>query len=240
MIMSICGTTLSLLLLCGAVYAQSNVTQATIPSITASGDAVIQAQPDRARIDLGVVSQASTAQEASAQNAKQVEQVLAGLREALPDTKNIRTRGYSLHPNYHHPRDGGQPTITGYTASNIVEITVDDVKAVGEIVDSAIKAGANNVNGLEFMLRNEQEFRSRALGEAATKARANAESLAAALGLKVARVLHVQEGSPAVIRPVREIAMQRMAADAGSAVPMEPGTIEVRAQVTLTVEVRGQ
>lgn len=114
------------------------------------------------------------------------------------------------------------------------------MKAVGEIVDSAIKAGANNVNGLEFMLRNEQEFRSRALREAATKARANAETLAAALGLKVARVLHVQEGSPAVIRPVREIAMQRMVADAASAIPMEPGTIEVRAQVTLTVEVRSQ
>jgi hypothetical protein len=203
------------------------------PAIRTTGEATVMARPDRARIDIGVVTQAATAQAAGAQNARQLETVLAELRKALGPAADIRTASYSLHPNYRHPRDGGQPAVTGYTAANTVEITTSDLDAVGRIIDAATQAGANQVQRLQFLLKDEQSLRARALRQAALEARASAETLAGTLGLKISAVLLVEEGPPQVVRPMREMVMQAAAAST----PIEPGTIEVRATVTLTLAV---
>lgn len=203
------------------------------PYIRATGDATVSAKPDRAKLDIGVVTQAANAQNAAAQNAAQTESMVAALRRSLGPAAEIRTSGYSLTPDFHYAKDGGQPTLSGYTASNTVEIVTNDLANVGKVIDAGTQAGANNVRGLEFQLKDEAPVRAQALTEAARNARAAAEAMAAALGLKVVQVLSAEEGGPPQV--IRPMVMARKAA--ASPTPIESGNIQVQASVTVTVEV---
>ncbi len=205
-------------------------------TIRATGEAVVSARPDQARLALGVVTQAATAQAAAAQNAKQLEEVLAQPRKRLGDKAEIRTSGYALTPEYRYPRDGGRPEITGYTASNTIEIRTRDLADVGAVIDAAVQSGANTIHGLHFLLRDDRAVRAQALQEATRKARAHAEAMADAAGLKIVRVLSIEQGEAAWIRPVRELRMAAAAEVAAPPTPIEPGGVEVRVNVTLTAE----
>jgi len=208
------------------------------PQIRASAEAVIRARPDQAQIELGVSSQAATAQAAATQNAAQLEAVLSRLRKLLGQKAEIRTAAYSLVPNYRYPRDGGKPEIVSYTATNILLIESRDLDQLGALIDAATQAGANTIHSLRFLLRNEDAVRLEALRQATQKARANAEAMAAAAGMKILRVISIEQAPAPAFRPMHEIAMARAAEVAAPpATPIEAGTIEVRASVTLVAEV---
>jgi hypothetical protein len=206
-----------------------------VSSIRVTGNAVVTANPDRARIDVGVVTQSPQSQTAVSQNASKVEVLLAALRKALGSGADIKTLSYSLNPDYQYRASGGPSTISGYSATNIVRIMVDDLSKVGLVIDTAAQAGANRLPSVQFVLRDAQSARAQALKEAALKARAEAEILAGALGLKVNRILAVEEGGGAVI-PMREVMFAR-AESASASTPIQPGTLDVNASVQLTVEV---
>ena len=208
---------------------------ASPPAVRASGESVVYARPDQVKVGIGVVTRAATAQAAASENAAQLQTVLDRLRSALAGKGEIRTLGYSLNPVWNYPRDGGKPSITGYTADNTVEVTSRDLAGIGKLLDAAAQAGANNIQGVQFTLQNEAPQREQALKQATLEARANAESMAAALGMKLGPVLLVEQGvSPAPLRPVFH-AEQMAVAGAAMPTPVEPGTIEIRATVTLTV-----
>ena len=203
------------------------------PYIRTMGEATVTVRPDRAMIDVGVVTQAATSQTAVSQNAQKLETTLASLRQLLGAGADIKTISYSVTPNYQYPREGGQPTITGYTATNTVRVTLDDLTKVGNVIDTATQGGANQIQNLRFTLKDESAVKAQALGEAAVKARASAQALATALSMRVVRVLSVVEaGSPVI--PIRDVAFAKAE---GASTPIEPGTIEVNASVTMTVEV---
>ena len=203
------------------------------PFIETSGEASVTARPDRAQIDLGVVTQANTSQAAAEQNARKLEATLSSLRQLLGTGADLKTISYALQPNYRYPKEGGEPQITGYTATNVVRVTLDDLDRVGTVIDTATQAGANRIQNLKFMLKREDVVQAQALREAATRARSKADALASALGLKILRVLSAVESGPGVI-PVRDVAFARTEA---AATPIEPGTIEVRDIVNLKLEV---
>jgi uncharacterized protein len=205
------------------------------PSIRVSAEATVTAQPDQARIDIGVATQAQTAQAAAAGNSQHLETVLARLRRALGAGAEIQTVSYSLNPDYRYPKEGGSPTITGYTATNIVRVTINDLSRIGQAIDAAAQSGANRIHRLQFTLQDEQAAQSQALRAAAVKARAQAEALAQALGLKITRVLSVVESGAGVQPVTRDVTFAR--SEAAASTPVEPGTIEARATVTLTVEI---
>jgi hypothetical protein len=210
-----------------------------LSSIRVTGDSKVTARPDRVQIDLGVTTRAAHSQEAATENARQVDAVLAALKKAAGPAAVLKTISYALNPNYQYHTSGGEPTITGYTASNVVQVQLDDLARIGSVIDSATQAGANHVQGIQFTLRDQDAVRATALREAALRARAEAEVLAGALGLKLVRVLSVEEMSPQVM-PVRYMAAPRAglsSASADVATPVEAGTLEISADVTLTVEV---
>jgi uncharacterized protein len=210
---------------------------ATLSSIRVTADARVSARPDRVQIDVGVSSEAEHSEQAAADNARQLETVLAALRPAAGTGAELKTLSYSLSPNYQYHRDGGAPTLIGYTALNVVQVTLDDLGRMGRVIDAATRAGANRVQGIQFTLRDQDAVRAQALREAALRARAEADVLAAALGLKILRVLTVEESSPRV-PPVRPLMMgPARAAAAEAATPVEEGTLDVTAEVTLSVEV---
>lgn len=204
--------------------------------IRTSGEAVVRAAPDRAEIDLAVVTRAAEAEAAARENARRQRAVTEALREALGESAELRTAGYGLRPDYRHPEEGEAPEIAGYTATSHVRAATGRLERVGPAVDAAIGAGANRVSSLRFTLEDETERRAEALRLAARRARAKARALAGALGLEIARVRELAEsGAPGV--PVRERALQLEAAEAGPATPVLPGTLELRAEVTLTAEI---
>ena len=216
----------------------AGVPAATLSSIRVTGDARVSAKPDRVQIDLGVQTQAPLSQDAASANARALDVVLAAVRKAAGAGAQIKTVSYSLSPNYQYHTGGGEPTITGYTALNVVEVVIDDLARIGDVLDAATRAGANRVQGIQWTLRDQDAVRAQALREAATRAHAEAEVLAGALNLRILRVLTVEESSPQIV-PVRvRMAAARAAVSAAEvATPVEAGTLDVSANVTLTVEV---
>ena len=206
-------------------------------TIQVTGEAKVSEAPDRVYIDLGVTTQAAKSQDAAAENAARVSAVIAAVKRAAGATAQLTTTQYSVGPNYHYPRDGGTPTVVGYTVSNVVQVRLDDLHEIGPAIDAATQAGSNNVQNIRFTLRDEQAPRTQALREAALDAERDAQALAGALGLRVVRVAAVSEEGPQA-RPVPVFAQAvEVTARRTVATPVETGTIDINATVTLTVEV---
>jgi uncharacterized protein YggE len=207
------------------------------PYVEATGEATLSAKPDQAEIDIGVTSQGPMAGEVAAQNAKQVDGVLKEIRGVLGSAAGIKTNRYSINPNYTYSKPGGSATIAGYTATNTVQVTVPDLHQVGKVIDVATQSGANAVQQIEFTLKNDEQVRTQVLREAAARARANAGAMASGLGLRLGKVLSVEQTSCSSVVPrSRPVAM---AANTQALVPtpVESGTIDVRATVTIRIEV---
>jgi uncharacterized protein len=219
-----------------AVWGQGAVEKPVNPLIRVTGEATVTTKPDQARIDIGVVAEAKNAQAAATDNAQKLDAVLGELRKALGPEADIKTISYSLTPLYYYPKEGGTPTITSYMATNVIQVKTNELSQVGKIIDTAAQSSANRIQSLQFTLKDEQAVYIQALREAVAKARAKAEAIASALGLKIVRVLSAEESGPPS-RPVHAESMQMRAAAAPVQTPVEPGTIEVRTTVTLAVEI---
>jgi uncharacterized protein YggE len=207
-------------------------------TILVSGQAKVSQAPDRVYIDIGVTTQARKSQAATSLDATRIAAVVAAVKRASGAGSQLTTTEYSVSPDYNYPRGGGTPSIIGYTASNVVRVRLDDLRRIGPVIDAATQAGANNVQDIRFTLRDEQAARAEALREAALDARQDADALAGALGLRIVRILSVSEESPeARPIPIYPRAMRFAAAAPAPATPVEAGTIDVSATVTLTVEV---
>jgi uncharacterized protein len=189
-----CVTVLLLASACLAAAAQDS---AKVHFIRASGEATVRAKPDRAQISIGVVTQAPTAQAASAQNATQTSAVLNAIKRGLGSSGEIKTSGYSISPQYQYT-NGRPPKITGYQASNTVLTTVNDLSLTGKVIDAANEAGANEITGISFSLRDDNAIRAQALADAAVKARSAAEAIAKALNVHITAVLDADTTSVTV------------------------------------------
>ncbi|HVO92077.1 MAG TPA: SIMPL domain-containing protein, partial [Terriglobales bacterium] len=205
-------------------------------TITVSGEANLSAEPDQAQIDIGVVTQARTAPEASKENADRLSRVLAEVKKLLGKGDEVKTSGYSLTPNYRYPQ-GGKPEIVGYNASNALRVKTTNLDQVGRLIDAAMQAGANNINRLVFTLKDEQAAQLDALRAASAKAKVKAEAIAASLGLKILAISAVTEGERTVQPVFRQAMAARGEALAAAPTPVEPGTVEIRSTVTLTAEI---
>jgi uncharacterized protein YggE len=216
------------------LYADENPVKRQPPVIVVSGDATIQAAPDRAQLDISVITQSTSARNAAKDNAEKSDRVIKELRKAS-NALEIKTTGYSLRPNYSYPPQGGEPKLIGYIATNTIQAQTDSPSEVGVIIDAATKAGANNVDTVRFMLKDELAFRSKALSEAAGRARQKADAIAQALGVKIVRIQRAEESTGNVV-PFEARTMMKAQAEAAPT-PVEPGTLEIQATISLTVEI---
>ena len=206
--------------------------------VVVTGEAVVQAQPDTVVVTLAVVTQNASASEAQAENASRTDAVLRAVRAAA-GVREVKTSGYSLQPQYAY-REGAPPSLTSYIARNAVNVTVGDVRQTGAVIDAGSRAGANSVDGLSFMLRNDAQARQRALAEATREALSKARTVATTLGGSVVRVVEVQEAGafrPPVPVHTAEFGRAAMTSQAATPTPVEPGSLEIRAQVQLVAEV---
>jgi hypothetical protein len=195
--------------------------------VTASGHGTVTVVPDQALVSAGVVTRASTAAAALAQNAREMQQVIAALEGA--GGSNVQTQQVSLYPQTNEQGD-----VTGYSAQNSVSAKTAVAKA-GALIDAAVAAGANSVDGPTLSTSDRDALYRKALEQAVADARAKAEALAHAGGFAVGSVFSVAESGAAP--PVTWEAVPA-AAKASDATPIEPGTEDVTADVTVSFEIR--
>lgn len=204
--------------------------------ITVSGDSIVQAQPDTAILTISVVTQARRALDAQQQNAAKTDAVVRALKAAAGTGAEVKTSGYSLQPMRVY-RENQPPTITGYEARNSVTVTMGDLAKVGDVIDAAGQAGANDVAGISFTLRQDRPARDRALQEATREAMNKAQAMAQALGGRVVSIAEVQEEG--FLRPPQpvfrgDVMMERQAA---VPTPIEIGSLDITSRVQLVAMV---
>jgi uncharacterized protein YggE len=205
-------------------------------AIEVTAEARVDVAPDLALLDFGVVTQADSAAAASAENAKRMDAVLAAVRKVSAKDARVSTGNYAIRPVYATQREAGSPRITGYEVSNGVHLRTSALGSVSEVIDAAVRAGANQVQRLAFTLADDETPQRQALRNAAVKARGDAQAIAAALDLKLGAVQSVVEQDVGVVRPLARQAFAA-AVESGPATPIEPGQVEVRARVVLRIEV---
>lgn len=204
------------------------------PSITISSEGTASAQPDEAAIIVGVQITRPTAADALAEANRVTEAVLSKLDSLGIPRANVQTSGVSLFPVQEGPaRPGGEPAISGYRAVNQLSVLINDLGRVGQVLDGVVAAGANQVMGVRFGIKDDTGLRNQATQEAMRLARPRADAVAAGLGLKTDAVLAIREEGAFV--PVALPAAEALGK--GGGVPIEPGqlTARVRYQVVFAL-----
>lgn len=197
-------------------------------TVTVSAAASVEAAPDAASITSGVVSDAETARAALDANSKSMSNLIDGLKAAGIDAKDIQTSNFSIHPRYESRRNEGPPELVGYRVENSVNVLVRDLPKLGEILDVMVSLGANQMQGMNFVVSNAETLKDEARREAIAYALRRAKLYAAAAGAEVGEVVSISEEVPSEgpPRPYRAMRME--------AVPVEPGQQSLEARVTVT------
>lgn len=202
--------------------------QATTLSLAASGQ--VMTAPDKATITLGVQTDAASAAQALAANAEQMTRVMAALKRGGIAERDIQTAQLTVNPKYAY-EPNQPPRLTGYEASNQVMITVRDLKRLGPTVDSAVGAGATNVNSIAFGLVDPTAAENAARLEAVKALQAKADLYSKAVGHPILRLVSLSEGvsynPPMPLQEVVVTAAKRMAPT-----PVSVGEMQVQIQVT--------
>jgi len=193
-------------------------------TVTTLGHGVVTVVPDEASISAGVHTQAASASDALAQNAKLMNSVIAALKAA--GGTDLQTQQVSLNP-----QTNDQNQVTGYAADDSVSAKAK-IADVGALIDAAVAAGANNVDGPNLDVSDRDALYRDALGKAVEDARAKAEALAQAGGFGVGPVSSVTEQSAGAPVPVFQAAVAK-----SDGTPVEAGTQDVTADVTVTFRI---
>lgn len=210
------------------------------PVVVVTGESRKEADPDRAFISLGVQAAAQEASDAQQQVNNVIDEVLKDVRKLDVAGIQFETSSLSVYPQYEQrnprmPRGGNEaPKIVGYRARNTLTVRMDDITRVGDVIDAAIGAGANEVTSLSFGLRDETGAQADALKDAVTKARRKAEAIAQAMNARLGDVVEVREAGTHQPVPYRAEMGMAMRADADTSAAIEPGKVDVRASVTIT------
>jgi uncharacterized protein YggE len=202
--------------------------------IYVSGTATVEAAPDMAQAQLGVQTFAKTVDEAMAENNTRTAAVLAALAQEGVAAKDLQTVSFNLYPQQ-DPKGEDPTLILGYWVNNTVEVKIRDLSRVGRVLQAGIAAGANTSYGLAFTLSDPDSLRQEARQEAVEDARNRAEALAEGAGVKLGKVIRIQESS-SYYGPV--YARADAAVGSGAEVPLQPGELEVTAQVEVVFEIR--
>jgi uncharacterized protein len=200
-------------------------------TIVVSGTGRVAVEPDVAELRLGVAISRETVAEARSEAAATMSAILAAIREAGVAERDIRTAMLSVQPRYDY-RDGQAPALAGYDLSNVVEVTVRELAAVGDVIDGSLRAGATSLDGLAFQVADPSGAEAAARTAAVADARAKAEVLAAAAGIRIAGVADIVEGGAPPSFPLAKAARMSLAADSGT--PVAAGTTDVVVTVTVT------
>lgn len=202
------------------------------PAITVIARGEVQATPDRARVQVGLETQARTAAAAATENARKQTAILAAIRALGIPATQIKTLNYSVMPVQRWDEKSSRTVLDGYRVSNIVSVETDKLEQAGPIIDAGLSNGANRVAGLEFMLKDRAKAEDAALTQAVESARRQADVAAKAAGGQVAELLELivmESGRP---EPMPMMAMAKMSDAREVSTPVSEGMTAVSVSVS--------
>lgn len=203
-------------------------------AIVVVGSGEFSAKPDMAQIQVGVVTMAPSAANALAANNAAMEKLFKALADRGVAEKDLQTSNFNVAPQYRHdPQGRQQPEIAGYQVSNQVSVKVRQLGNLGAVLDELVTKGANQVHGVSFGVAEPEGLLDVARRRAVEDARRKAELYAKAAGVKVGRVVRIDEQGTRVPPRVESFGMARAAA-----VPVAPGEQQFHASVTVTFELQ--
>lgn len=209
------------------------------PFIEVNGQATVELPSDRAEISFAMETHADNAATAASANATEMTRVIAAIRATGLAGLEIETFGYSLQPQY-SMNDQRVRSIVGYVAHNNIRVTIADVNAVGRLIDAAVAGGANRVASISFSASDTEGARAQALAEAVQNARAQAVSIANALGYELGAPLEIRGGAQRPGPVMYDMALRGVAAAQAAPTPIEAGGQTVDANVTIRFALGGE
>jgi uncharacterized protein YggE len=230
------GLSLLVAALATTAFAQSSINVVpSMPMITVSGNATVEASPDEATVRIGILHQGGSAKEAQDEANKTVQATLKAIGDLGVPPQRIQTSRLTIQPLYVQPRPGSNeaPRITGYTASNVITVTLDILGLIGPVVDAGLDNGANQLEGVQFGLRNDGPPRELALHLAVTEAKGKAAAIADALGVNLGPVQEATESGVSIVPLGRSAESFAVAARAAVPTPVSAGQLEIQANVVL-------
>ena len=204
-----------------------------ILSLSATG--AVKTMPDKVDIATGVTTEGQTAGDALDKNTEAMAKVVAGLKDAGIAPKDIQTANFSISPIYERQKEGQAAFITGYRVTNSVHIIVHNTAKLGDILDTAVSLGANQIGSISFGMSDSEALKDEARKQAMRNAIANAKLYAEAAGVELGPVLSITEEEGGYIPRYAEAAAPRAMA---KAVPIEAGTATVQVKIRVTWELR--
>ena len=241
--------------LCGALLPlPAAAADSGLTTIYASGQATVSAAPDIAVVSFSIASHASTAEQATGSNNSVYAHFNTGMRTIGIAAADIKTTGYNLNhvpppppcppppmqsqtraPNAVFVQEAPcvrDPQTWGYFVNRTMSVTVHHLDLVGKVIDTAVAAGVNNVEGVDYGLSDVKSFFLRALGEAVVSARAQADVMAQAAGLHIVRVVSINSSNPTPLRTIASVASRAMGAVYQPPTQISPPTsLDVNASV---------
>jgi hypothetical protein len=208
-----------------------------VASLNVSGSGSVLVEPDCASIELGVEVSRKTAEEAQAENARLMRNIISAVKKlGVPEDKT-QTSGFSIWPEIKYEKDQVQ-RIIAYRCRNTLSVTVEDLKLISKVIDRGIGAGANNVQGLSLFMKNDAAVKKAALEKAVNDALSKANTIAAAAKVKIKHIINITETTAGTILPFSSATGARlMAMDAGAETPVASGQIEIRAAVQISYKI---
>jgi hypothetical protein len=223
--------------LASKVYAAEVDVQRNVINVVGKGE--ISVTPDIAYLSIGVNTEADTAQAAQKSNAA----IILKLNKLLKDSwaiadKDIKTSQFYVQPNYTYSEKEGQK-IKGYTANHVLTVSYRDLSKVGQLLDAASNAGANNINNVEFSVKNRDQYETQVIEKAMANAELKAGSIAKAAKRQLGMVLVVSQGDASNPVVYYEQSLMSKAMDTASgATEVEAGEIKVSTQVSVQYELK--
>ena len=205
---------------------------AVLPSLATSGTGEAKVTPDRAAVMVNVQTRGATAAAAASENARRTSAVLDALGKLGLPKSQLSTEGYSVNPEMAYG-SGQAPRVTGYVVTNTVRAETHHPEQAGTIIDAALGAGANMINGLSFFASSIDEARRVAISAAVASARADAEAMARAAGGSLGNLMELSTQGPTVPpRPIYEMSAMARKSDVAMPTPVNPGEQTVSVFVT--------
>jgi uncharacterized protein len=229
------GLVIITIALVGCAMAASD-TAADEHVIIATGTGNVIGTPDRAQVTFSVQTENTDVKLAQFENALKMTRVQDALIAAGIPKDGLKTTGYNIYPVYEDSTGLLSPKIKTYQVTNSLTVTLHNVSRTGEVIDTAVANGVNQATSIQFMLSDEQAqvLRTEALKEAVSRARSDADTVAAATGTTITGVQKAEIGSGYTPVYFQNYALDAASPKSIAVTPIQSGDITVSATVTIT------
>ena len=206
-------------------------------SISLSGHGEVRLAPDLAIVTVGVMSSAATAREALDGNTKSMTTIMAALKDAQIEMRDIQTSNFMVNPRYDYSQNNAQPPkVVAYDVSNNVTVTVRKLESLGVVLDQVVSSGSNQINGVMFQVSKPEAATDEARKLAVANARRKADIYAAASGVTLGQIMSLSEGGG--YQPPVPVFKSMRAESVSADVPISQGEQAIAVDVNITWEIK--